>query len=148
MQALKFKFGFVGKFHNGRSSVGIVSAKLGIKLLSQPAYFYSQFGTHNAYTAAAIMEFACKTEFEFQYLYGIGKPLYEQIVDKDKFNRACRIYAPVGTHKDLLGYLVRRLLENGANSSFVNKLADDKTPIEKIVIDPVARIAALEKKPQ
>ena len=59
----------------------------------------------------------------------------------------CRIYAPVGTHKDLLGYLVRRLLENGANSSFVNELADDKTPIEKIVVDPVARIAALKSKP-
>lgn len=118
------------------------------KLLSLPDCFYSQFGTHNAYTVAAIMEMAgANTEFEFQCLHGMGRPLYDQIVDKNKFNRPCRIYAPVGTHRDLLGYLVRRLLENGANSSFVNKLADDKTPIEKIIIDPVARIAALTSKP-
>ncbi len=110
--------------------------------------FLSQFGTHNAYSVAAIMDMAGKNDdFEFQCLHGMGRPLYDQIVDKDKFNRPCRIYAPVGTHKDLLGYLVRRLLENGANSSFVNKLADDKTPIEEIVFDPVARIAALTSKP-
>lgn len=118
------------------------------KLLSQPDCFYPQFGTHNAYTAAAIMEIAgTNTEFEFQCLHGMGRPLYDQIVDKNQFNRPCRIYAPVGTHRDLLGYLVRRLLENGANSSFVNKLADDKTPIDDIIIDPVARIAALTSKP-
>lgn len=117
------------------------------KLLSQPECFYPQFGTHNAYSVAAIMEMAGSTEFEFQCLHGMGRPLYDQIVDKNKFNRPCRIYAPVGTHKDLLGYLVRRLLENGANSSFVNKLADDQTPIEKIAFDPVARIAALANKP-
>jgi len=123
----------------------IASAK---KLLSQPHCFYSQFGTHNAYTTAAIMEIAgTNTEFEFQCLHGMGRSLYDQVVDTKQFNRPCRIYAPVGTHKDLLGYLVRRLLENGANSSFVNKLADDKTPIEKMIIDPVARIAALESKP-
>lgn len=118
------------------------------KLLSQPECFYSQFGTHNAYSAAAIMEIAGKnTDFEFQCLHGMGQPLYNQVVDKNKFNYPCRIYAPVGTHKDLLGYLVRRLLENGANSSFVNKLADDKTPIDKMVIDPVARVQALTSKP-
>lgn len=118
------------------------------KLLSLPGCFYSQFGTHNAYSAAAIMEIAGDhTDFEFQCLHGMGRPLYDQIVDKTKFNRPCRIYAPVGTHKDLLGYLVRRLLENGANSSFVNKLADDKTPVENIIVDPVARIAALSSMP-
>jgi len=118
------------------------------KMLSQPEYFYSQFGTHNAYTVAAIMEIAGNhTDFEFQCLHGMGRPLYDQVVDKTKFNRPCRIYAPVGTHRDLLGYLVRRLLENGANSSFVNKLADDKTPVEQMIVDPVARIAALESKP-
>ncbi|EKD71632.1 MAG: hypothetical protein ACD_46C00140G0005, partial [uncultured bacterium] len=117
------------------------------KLLARPDCFYSQFGTHNAYSVAAIMEMAGNTEFEFQCLHGMGRPLYDQIVDKNKFNRACRIYAPVGTHKDLLGYLVRRLLENGANSSFINRLADDKIPIEKIVDDPVVRMAALEHKP-
>lgn len=118
------------------------------KLLSQPKCFYPQFGTHNAYSAAAIMEIAGEfTDFEFQCLHGMGRPLYDQIVDQTKFNRPCRIYAPVGTHKDLLGYLVRRLLENGANSSFVNKLADDKTPIESMIIDPVARIASLAHVP-
>jgi len=118
------------------------------KLLSQPDCFYPQFGTHNAYSVAAIMEMANhQTEFEFQCLHGMGRPLYDQVVDKTKFNYPCRIYAPVGTRQDLLGYLVRRLLENGANSSFINKLADDKTPVEKMVIDPVARIAALSSKP-
>jgi RHH-type proline utilization regulon transcriptional repressor/proline dehydrogenase/delta 1-pyrroline-5-carboxylate dehydrogenase len=118
------------------------------KLLSQPTCFYPQFGTHNAYSAAAIMEMAGKDgEFEFQCLHGMGAPLYHTIVDKDKFNRACRIYAPVGTHRDLLGYLVRRLLENGANSSFVNKLADDTTPADQIVFDPTERVAALTSKP-
>lgn len=118
------------------------------KLLAQPQHFYAQFGTHNAYSVAAILEMAGNNnEFEFQCLHGMGRPLYDQVVDKEKFNRTCRIYAPVGTHKDLLGYLVRRLLENGANSSFVNKLADDKTPIEKIVVDPVQRMAELKSKP-
>jgi len=117
------------------------------KLLSQPQYFYPQFGTHNAYSVAAIMEIAGETPFEFQCLHGMGRPLYDQVVDKNKFHQHCRIYAPVGTHKDLLGYLVRRLLENGANSSFVNLLADDTIPLEKIVVNPVARIAALEYKP-
>ncbi len=118
------------------------------KLLSRADCFYSQFGTHNAYSIAAIMEMATQSnQFEFQCLYGMGRPIYDQIVDKTTFNLPCRIYAPVGTHKDLLGYLVRRLLENGANSSFVNKLADDKTPIEKMIIDPVARIAALSCQP-
>ncbi len=118
------------------------------KLLSQPDCFYPQFGTHNAYSVAAIMEIAgSNTQFEFQCLHGMGAPLYHQIVDKTKYNRPCRIYAPVGTHRDLLGYLVRRLLENGANSSFVNKLADDKTPVEEIVFDPTERVAALTSKP-
>lgn len=118
------------------------------KLLAQPECFFAQFGTHNAYSVAAILDIAGNnTEFEFQCLQGMGRPLYDQIVDATQFNRPCRIYAPVGTHKDLLGYLVRRLLENGANSSFINRLADEKIPIEKIVCDPVARIAALAQKP-
>lgn len=119
------------------------------KLLSQPECFYSQFGTHNAYSVAAIMEMAkeySQADFEFQCLHGMGRPLYDHIVDANTFNYPTRIYAPVGTHKDLLGYLVRRLLENGANSSFVNRLANDKTPIEKLVFDPVARIQKLENK--
>ncbi|TAK72257.1 MAG: aldehyde dehydrogenase family protein, partial [Gammaproteobacteria bacterium] len=115
------------------------------KLLAKPDCFYPQFGTHNAYSVAAILEMTQPhhLEFEFQCLHGIGRPLYDQIVDKNR----CRIYAPVGTHRDLLGYLVRRLLENGANTSFINRLADDTIPIEKIIADPVARIAALPSKP-
>ncbi|MFZ2315138.1 MAG: bifunctional proline dehydrogenase/L-glutamate gamma-semialdehyde dehydrogenase PutA [Gammaproteobacteria bacterium] len=117
------------------------------KLLSQPNCFYPQFGTHNAYSVAAIMKMAgSHSEFEFQCLHGMGRPLYDQIVDKNKYNRPARIYAPVGTHQDLLGYLVRRLLENGANSSFVNQLSDETTPLDHIVFDPVARIAALTNK--
>jgi len=118
------------------------------KLLTQPECFYSQFGTHNAYSIAAILEIAgTNRHFEFQCLHGMGQPVYDQIVEKNNFNLPCRIYAPVGTHKDLLGYLVRRLLENGANSSFINLIADEKTPIEKIIADPVARIAHLAHKP-
>lgn len=118
------------------------------KLLAQPECFYPQFGTHNAYSVAAILEIAGTTrEFEFQCLHGMGQTLYDQVVGKNNLNIPCRIYAPVGTHKDLLGYLVRRLLENGANSSFINNLADDKIPVEKIIQDPVTRIAKLASKP-
>lgn len=117
------------------------------KLLTASDCFYPQFGTHNAYSVAAILEMAGSTPFEFQCLQGMGRPLYDQVVDQNLFNRPCRIYAPVGTHQDLLGYLVRRLLENGANSSFVNRLADEKIPLEKIVVDPIARVAALTHKP-
>lgn len=118
------------------------------QLLAHPEYFYSQFGTHNAYTVAAIMEIAgANRNFEFQCLHGMGRPLYDQVIDPEKFNQHCRIYAPVGTHRDLLGYLVRRLLENGANSSFVNKLSDETIPIEKIIADPIARIESLTNKP-
>ncbi len=117
-------------------------------LLAQPDCFYPQFGTHNAYSVAAILEIAKEHDaFEFQCLHGMGRSLYDHVVDKTHFNRPCRIYAPVGTHRDLLGYLVRRLLENGANSSFINRLADDKTPPEKMIIDPVARMKSLEEKP-
>ncbi len=118
------------------------------KLLAHPECFYSQFGTHNALSAAAIMEIAGKrTDFEFQCLHGMGQPLYDNIVGKENVNIPCRIYAPVGSHKDLLGYLVRRLLENGANTSFINRLADENTPIEKIITDPITRIGSLMSKP-
>jgi RHH-type proline utilization regulon transcriptional repressor/proline dehydrogenase/delta 1-pyrroline-5-carboxylate dehydrogenase len=119
------------------------------KLLANNQYFYPQFGTHNAYSVAAILEMArSHHEFEFQSLYGMGRPLYDQIVSKKNVNPPpCRIYAPVGTHKNLLGYLVRRLLENGANSSFLHHLAEEKTPVAKLLIDPATRIAALTRKP-
>jgi RHH-type proline utilization regulon transcriptional repressor/proline dehydrogenase/delta 1-pyrroline-5-carboxylate dehydrogenase len=114
------------------------------KLFSYADCFYPQFGTHNAYSVAVILELAQgRKDFEFQCLHGMGAPLYDQIV---KQGIPCRIYAPVGSHKELLGYLVRRLLENGANSSFINRIADENIPVEKIIADPVARIASLEQK--
>lgn len=114
------------------------------KLLSQPECFYPQFGTHNAFSVAAVLEIAgSRGDFEFQCLHGMGQTLYDQLIS----TVPCRIYAPVGTHQDLLGYLVRRLLENGANTSFINRLADDTTSIEKIIDDPIARIANLQQKP-
>lgn len=115
------------------------------KILSLHDCFYPQFGTHNAYSVAAILEMAGERhDFEFQCLHGMGEALYDQIVS---LNIPCRIYAPVGSHKDLLGYLVRRLLENGANTSFINRLADEKIPVEQIIYDPVERIAKLPSKP-
>ncbi|HSW94422.1 MAG TPA: bifunctional proline dehydrogenase/L-glutamate gamma-semialdehyde dehydrogenase PutA [Gammaproteobacteria bacterium] len=118
------------------------------KLLKEPDCFYPQFGTHNAYTVAAILELAgTNRAFEFQCLHGMGQTLYDQVVSKNDFNMPCRIYAPVGTHQDLLCYLVRRLLENGANSSFINHVADDTVPIDKLIQDPVARMSALSHKP-
>ena len=83
-------------------------------------------------------------EFEFQRLHGMGAALYEQIVGPSAQDLPCRIYAPVGSHEDLLAYLVRRLLENGANTSFVNRIVDEDLPLEEIVADPVARTAALK----
>jgi RHH-type proline utilization regulon transcriptional repressor/proline dehydrogenase/delta 1-pyrroline-5-carboxylate dehydrogenase len=118
------------------------------KLLSQADCFYAQFGTHNAHSVAAIMEMAGRrNDFEFQCLHGMGQPLYDAIVGEKNRNIACRIYAPVGNHIDLLGYLVRRLLENGANTSFINRLADENLPIEKIIADPVDRISTLTSYP-
>lgn len=131
-----------------KSSTDVSYLACAKKLLAQPDIFYAQFGTHNAYSAAAIMAMAGTNKaFEFQCLHGMGQPLYDQVVDPNKFNQPTRIYAPVGTHRDLLGYLVRRLLENGANSSFVNRLSDDTIPIEQIIADPVARTNALASKP-
>ena len=108
---------------------------------------YPMFATHNAHTAAAIVERASelalsRSEFEFQRLHGMGEPMYEAIVPDDKLGIACRVYAPVGSHQDLLPYLVRRLLENGANTSFVNRIADAAIPVEDIVADPVSRVRA------
>jgi RHH-type proline utilization regulon transcriptional repressor/proline dehydrogenase/delta 1-pyrroline-5-carboxylate dehydrogenase len=110
--------------------------------------FYPQFATHNAHSVAAVLEMAGDNKgFEFQRLHGMGDALYDQIVGKDKLGVACRIYAPVGSHEDLLPYLVRRLLENGANSSFVNRIVDEKAPIEEIIADPVTKVAKLTRIP-
>lgn len=114
------------------------------KLLSAPNLIYPQFATHNAHTLAAIYQLAGHNfypgQYEFQCLHGMGEPLYEQVVGKTsegKLNRPCRIYAPVGTHETLLAYLVRRLLENGANTSFVNRIADSNLPVKDLITDPV-----------
>lgn len=110
------------------------------KLLSMTDHIYPQFATHNAYSVAMILEIAGDyQDLEFQCLHGMGKDLYDEIVPKNKLNIPCRIYSPVGTHEDLLPYLVRRLLENGANSSFVNRIVDEKAPIEQLVENPVIK---------
>src|SRR5205814_2392289 len=84
---------------------------------------------------------------EFQCLHGMGETLYDQVVGADKLNKPCRIYAPVGSHETLLAYLVRRLLENGANSSFVNQIVDESVPIAQLVADPFAAARAQGGKP-
>ncbi|MDB5411319.1 MAG: delta-pyrroline-5-carboxylate dehydrogenase [Rhodospirillales bacterium] len=117
------------------------------RLLAAPDAFYPQFATHNAQTLATILEIAGPDgDYEFQRLHGMGEALYDEIVGPDKLDRPCRIYAPVGSHEDLLAYLVRRLLENGANTSFVNRIVDDQAPVEQIVADPIARLRGLERK--
>ena len=111
------------------------------RLLASPEAFYPQFATHNAHSLAWVLEAAGnRQDFEFQRLHGMGEALYDQVVGTDKLNRPCRIYAPVGSHEDLLAYLVRRLLENGANSSFVNRIQDEKLPVDDIVADPAAKL--------
>jgi len=116
------------------------------KLLAAPDAVFPQFATHNAYTVAAIHSMAGGNfyggQYEFQCLHGMGEPLYEEVVGHNKLNRPCRIYAPVGTHETLLAYLVRRLLENGANSSFVNRIQDPAVPVAEVAADPVAQVAA------
>ncbi len=115
-------------------------------LLKARRRFYAQFATHNAHTLAAVSVLAgTSRDFEFQRLHGMGQALYEEVIGADKLAIACRVYAPVGSHEDLLAYLVRRLLENGANTSFVNRLADDEAPIREIIADPVEETAALKQ---
>jgi RHH-type proline utilization regulon transcriptional repressor/proline dehydrogenase/delta 1-pyrroline-5-carboxylate dehydrogenase len=117
------------------------------RLLADPGAFYPQFATHNAQTIAVVLELAGgRSDWEFQRLHGMGEALYREIVPEDRLGRPCRIYAPVGSHEDLLAYLVRRLLENGANTSFVNRLVDEKAPIDQLVADPVAKLRRLERK--
>jgi RHH-type proline utilization regulon transcriptional repressor/proline dehydrogenase/delta 1-pyrroline-5-carboxylate dehydrogenase len=118
------------------------------QLFADGGAFYPQFATHNAHTVAAILELAGnRRDYEFQRLHGMGETLYDQIVGPEHLDRPCRIYAPVGSHEDLLPYLVRRLLENGANTSFVNRIVDDRQPIDEIIADPVARLAGFPVKP-
>ncbi len=117
------------------------------RLFDADTRFFPQFATHNAHTIAAVLASAgARRDFEFQRLHGMGEAVYERIVgEPDRI--PCRIYAPVGSHEDLLAYLVRRLLENGANTSFVNRIVDEALPVAELVGDPVARMRALAVKP-
>ncbi|WWP00955.1 MAG: trifunctional transcriptional regulator/proline dehydrogenase/L-glutamate gamma-semialdehyde dehydrogenase [Candidatus Dasytiphilus stammeri] len=122
------------------------------KLLSVPKFIYPQFATHNAHTLAAVYYLAGQNyypgQYEFQCLHGMGEILYDQVIGsvaKGKLNRPCRIYAPVGSYETLLAYLVRRLLENGANTSFVNKIANHSLSIDELIADPVDIVDKLAK---
>ena len=114
------------------------------RMLAARDVVFPQFATHNAHTLATIYHLAGPEfrpgDYEFQCLHGMGEPLYDQVVGKQGLDRPCRIYAPVGTHETLLAYLVRRLLENGANSSFVNRIADPAVSIEELIDDPAEQV--------
>src|SRR6202023_2817336 len=110
------------------------------RLLAARPRLYPQFATHNALTVASVIEDAGGVaDYEFQRLHGMGEVLYEELI-AELPQAACRVYAPVGGHRDLLAYLVRRLLENGANSSFVSVAADTAVPIAAILERPQNRI--------
>ncbi|WP_279482984.1 trifunctional transcriptional regulator/proline dehydrogenase/L-glutamate gamma-semialdehyde dehydrogenase [Aureimonas sp. SK2] len=117
------------------------------KLLAAPDAVFPQFATHNAQSLAAIYHLAGRDftpgQYEFQCLHGMGEPLYDEVVGAGKLARPARIYAPVGTHETLLAYLVRRLLENGANSSFVNRISDPAVSVDALVADPVDVVEAM-----
>ena len=108
-------------------------------MLAAPDAIYPQFASHNAFTIAAVHTLAAGGDFEFQCLHGMGESLFDQVVGQENWGDACRIYAPIGSHETLLAYLVRRLLENGSNSSFVNRIVDPNVAIADLVADPVAR---------
>ncbi|HEY0570757.1 MAG TPA: trifunctional transcriptional regulator/proline dehydrogenase/L-glutamate gamma-semialdehyde dehydrogenase [Enterovirga sp.] len=134
---------FTRKVHTDVSYLAAARALLGAR-----DAIFPQFATHNAATLAAVLDMAGPDfrpgDYEFQCLHGMGEPLYEEVVGPDKLDRPCRIYAPVGTHETLLAYLVRRLLENGANTSFVNRVADETVPIHELVADPVESARAIQ----
>ena len=119
-------------------------------MLAADDVIYSAFATHNANTIGAIKALAGAKPLEFQRLHGMGEGLYEELAKLERESgqpqTPVRIYAPVGSHKELLAYLVRRLLENGANSSFVNRIADDEVPVDALVRDPVAELGAMTPK--
>ena len=127
---------FTRKAHTDVSYLACVK-----KLLAAPDAVFPQFATHNAQSLASILAMAGPEfrpgDYEFQCLHGMGEPLYEEVVGPEKLDRPCRIYAPVGTHETLLAYLVRRLLENGANTSFVNRINDPAIPLDALLEDPL-----------
>lgn len=119
------------------------------KLFEAQDVIFPQFATHNAYTLAYVM--ACAKEigtdnYEFQCLHGMGDTLYDQIVEDDS-TLTCRVYAPVGSHESLLAYLVRRLLENGANTSFVNRIVNQNLPVSELIENPINKIKELKDIP-
>jgi RHH-type proline utilization regulon transcriptional repressor/proline dehydrogenase/delta 1-pyrroline-5-carboxylate dehydrogenase len=136
--------------HTRKAHTDVAYLACARRLLAAPDAIWPQFATHNAQTLAAVHAMAGGVEapadrYEFQCLHGMGEPLYEQVVapvSEGGLARPCRIYAPVGTHDTLLAYLVRRLLENGANTSFVNRIADPSVPLEVLVEDPVETVEA------
>jgi len=114
-------------------------------LLAAEAETYCQFATHNAQTLASIVHLSGGNHsYEFQRLHGMGEELYAEVMGEDRLNLPCRVYAPVGNHEDLLPYLVRRLLENGSNTSFVNRIVDEEAPIDAIVEDPVDTVSRFD----
>ncbi len=123
---------FTHKHHTDVSYLACARA-----LLDAPDAVYPQFATHNAATIAAILQLSAKTgaPFELQRLHGMGEGVYREVLKNPLV--ACRVYAPVGAHRDLLAYLVRRLLENGANSSFVHQLADESVGMQELLISPL-----------
>ncbi len=108
---------------------------------------YPQFATHNAHTIAAIHHVARGRPFEYQRLHGMGADLYAEVIGENHLDVPCRVYAPVGSHEDLLPYLVRRLLENGANTSFVNRIVDEDVAIRDLVADPSETVRAFASRP-
>ena len=117
------------------------------RLLDASDAIYPMFATHNAHTIAAVHRLAGTRHYEFQKLHGMGDDLYAEVIPADRLDVPCRVYAPVGSHEDLLPYLVRRLLENGANSSFVNRITDENVSIDDLVRDPVETVAAFDSIP-
>ena len=117
------------------------------RMLDHGDALYPMFATHNAQTIAAIRFIAADRPYEHQKLHGMGDDLYAEVVPKHRLDTPCRVYAPVGSHEDLLPYLVRRLLENGANSSFVNRITDENVAIEDLVRDPVQTVSEFDSIP-
>ncbi|MFT4020636.1 MAG: bifunctional proline dehydrogenase/L-glutamate gamma-semialdehyde dehydrogenase PutA, partial [Acinetobacter sp.] len=138
---------FTRKVHTDLSYIACAK-----KLLAEPDFIYPQFATHNAQTLATIYYLANPSQYyagqyEFQCLHGMGEPLYEHVVGhktNEQLGVPCRIYAPVGNHETLLAYLVRRLLENGANTSFVNRIADQQLKIEDLIQSPMQSLVHSE----
>ncbi|HEY0800479.1 MAG TPA: bifunctional proline dehydrogenase/L-glutamate gamma-semialdehyde dehydrogenase PutA, partial [Steroidobacteraceae bacterium] len=115
------------------------------RLFKHSDLIYPQFATHNAHSIASVLELApAKANYEFQRLHGMGRLLYAEAARLVENFPPVRVYAPVGEHKDLLAYLVRRLLENGANTSFVNRFMDEQVPVAEIVRDPISELERFE----